>query len=146
MRIVSALVFVFMLALPVSTRAAEARGDAEETPVNHALVAAIAAMEGTAMASHNVRLDNLALAVAGLEADGPWHGNLTYRAQFVDGGPYDGFDHGVQLGLGYQEYVMPNLLLKFDMLLDREHDLFTGRFGSDESRLTLDEAYFKFSQ
>ncbi len=145
MQYLQGIVIGIALMLPSLAFAAEATPTADETPVNHALVAAIAALEGVAPASQSARLDNLALAVAGLEADGPWHGSLTYRTQFVSGGPHDGFDHGVQLGLDYREQVLDNLLVNIQMLFDTNNELFDSRALDALDRPRFDKAYFQYS-
>lgn len=146
MQYIKGMVIAIALMLPGLAFAAETAASADETPVNQALVAAIAAMEGATPAANSACLDNLALHVAGLEADGPWHGSLTYRTQFVSGGRYDGFDHGVQLGLNYRDHVAENLLVNIQMLFDTNNELFDRQMQYGGNRVYFDEAYFKYSR
>ena len=130
------------LALAGEDVAAASSGELEIT--NHALVDAVSALEQR-HASFTPEFNPVIGRIAGLEADGPWRGNLTYRTEFVSGGPYDGFRHGVSVGLDYREHVADNLLLNIQMLFDSNNDLFGRQFQDGSNRVFLDEAYFKYS-
>jgi hypothetical protein len=111
---------------------------------NHALVAAIAKLEGQA-GLLEPRLDGLAYRITGLEADGPWHGTLTYRTEYVSGGPYGGFAQGARIGLDYRENVLDNLLLNIQMEFDTNNELFDRQLQNGGNRVFLDQGYFKYS-
>jgi hypothetical protein len=137
-----------LLALPLGVQAAEESAEAEdasaEAITNHTLVAAVAALEGRTErleAQYNSVIGH----IAGLEADGPWHGSLTYRTEYVSGGPYGGFDQGVRVGLNYKENLLENLLVNIQMEFDTNNELFDKQLRYGGNSAIFDEGYLKYS-
>jgi hypothetical protein len=82
--------------------------------------------------------------VARLEGEDALNGGLTYRAEYVSGGPRHGFSHGAQLGIGYRGWVGGNLLLTVELVADTDADLFRRHVLSDGGNTArLDKAYFE---